>query len=316
MDKLTFWDLLKDNYKKDGEFVEHVKYIEIPVIQRGYAQGRISAEGIRNNFLNAIQDALNNKGMVMDFVYGTINDSNKFEPLDGQQRLTTLFLLHWYLASKERKEDAKEVLGNFSYQTRNSSERFCKQLANFFWTQEEYGELKKGEKLRAIIENQEWFATAWKHDSTVEAMLVMLEALHERFKNTGKLDDLIGERRAIVFNFVNLKSFDLTDDLYIKMNARGKPLTPFEIFKSALDKKLLELQANNTMSKDEVKEYTQLIDGHWMDLFFKMVPDSEENFDTRFLVFFIRIMEYAILEKVSDKKVAEVYNNLQKKGLR
>ncbi len=282
MDKLTFWDLLT---KYEG--------IEIPMIQRSYAQGRKTAftNNIRKNLLDAIQNAFNN-GMVMDFVYGTINDSSKFEPLDGQQRLTTLFLLHWYFASRERREEIKKTLEKFSYKTRISSERFCKELAKFFWNQEEGEKLKQGKLLSKIIENQSWFAPAWKHDPTVLAMLTMLDDIHAKFKNTGNLNKLI-EDRIIVFNFVDLKDFSLTDDLYIKMNARGKPLTPFEIFKSALDKKMKEYQNVNLMPKDEVKEYSHLLDGNWLQLFFDVY---EDNFDACFLAFFVRVLEYTILE--------------------
>ena len=308
MDELTFWDLLTDR----------AKGIEIPVIQRSYAQGRKTpfTDSIREGLLYAIQNALSNK-RVMDFVYGTINDSNKFEPLDGQQRLTTLFLLHWYFASKERREEVKETLGKFSYKTRISSERFCKELAQFFWSTKEDEELKQGKSsLSKIIENQSWFASAWKHDPTVLAMLTMLDDIHNKFKDTGNLDNLIKDR-AIVFNFINLKEFSLTDDLYIKMNARGKPLTQFELFKSALDKKMQEYKKAKIMSEKEIKEYSESLDGIWLQLFFKM---DNDNFDAYFLAFFVRVLEYAILERDAGmyeelfEKRAAILPKLPKKG--
>jgi hypothetical protein len=74
----------------------------------------------------------------LDFVYGYTKDKN-FIPLDGQQRLTTLWLLHWFLAPKQETEntgvkmlsvnsDIKTWLKNFTYETRNSSKRFCEKL--------------------------------------------------------------------------------------------------------------------------------------------------------------------------------------------
>ena len=70
--------------------------VEIPIIQRDYAQGRVDKEELRNNFLGALLNAIQDEREIrLDFIYGsTVNDS--FQPLDGQQRLTTLFLLHWY----------------------------------------------------------------------------------------------------------------------------------------------------------------------------------------------------------------------------
>ena len=66
-------------------------------IQRDYAQGRRSANSIRLSFLGSIEDALvNDKELDLNFVYGSIEDKKQFVPIDGQQRLTTLFLLYYY----------------------------------------------------------------------------------------------------------------------------------------------------------------------------------------------------------------------------
>ncbi len=78
--------------------------IEIPMIQRDYAQGRKTpdVDRIRKRFLSSIYSALTeNKPLKLDFVYGDINENKVLTPLDGQQRLTTLFLLHWYIARHE-----------------------------------------------------------------------------------------------------------------------------------------------------------------------------------------------------------------------
>ena len=80
--------------------------ISIPIIQRDYAQGRMDSKSsnIRNKFLDEIFNRLDNdENLFLDFVYGNI-EGDKFIPIDGQQRLTTLFLLHLYFAKKENKE--------------------------------------------------------------------------------------------------------------------------------------------------------------------------------------------------------------------
>ncbi|XUP88632.1 hypothetical protein B6672_009185 [Campylobacter jejuni] len=41
--------------------------------------------------------------MCLDFIYGSVKN-DVFLPLDGQQRLTTIFLLYWYSGKKEDKE--------------------------------------------------------------------------------------------------------------------------------------------------------------------------------------------------------------------
>ena len=113
--------------------------VEIPIIQRDYAQGRNSESEVRASFLGALHTYLKEgkPHRDLDFVYGSVvpeGATTKFTPLDGQQRLTTLFLLHWYLAQiSGRSEHWREVLFKdgkslFSYETRASSSEFCDAL--------------------------------------------------------------------------------------------------------------------------------------------------------------------------------------------
>ena len=84
--------------------------ITIPRIQRAYAQGRSDAHAVktRERFLSAIHAGLINNGLTLDFIYGNIQNGQLI-PLDGQQRLTTLWLLHWYADKKEGINDKRLV---------------------------------------------------------------------------------------------------------------------------------------------------------------------------------------------------------------
>ena len=101
----SFWKLL-ENQK-----------IEIPIIQRDYAQGREGdKKKLRRDFLEALFKAIDEGNPIrLDFIYGS-NIGEAFQPLDGQQRLTTLFLLHWYGAIKN---------GDISTETK----KYCPNLA-------------------------------------------------------------------------------------------------------------------------------------------------------------------------------------------
>ena len=88
----TFWRL-----------VEEFKII-VPIIQRDYAQGRkddLKIEQIRKTFIQHVLEKINQNSHKsdLDFIYGSVVDE-QLKLLDGQQRLTTLFLLHWYLGWK------------------------------------------------------------------------------------------------------------------------------------------------------------------------------------------------------------------------
>ena len=119
----SFWQFLKNHQK-----------IEIPIIQRDYAQGRIGKEHLRKRFLEQLKSALDSERITLDFVYGNIEDkTDAFCPIDGQQRLTTLWLLHWYIAFRReelQKKEVRDTLQKFTYETRISSREFCFQLCN------------------------------------------------------------------------------------------------------------------------------------------------------------------------------------------
>ena len=118
----------------DGEEAVQLKKIAIPIIQRDYAQGRVDddVDRIRIRFLDSLYNAIAGDSITLDFVYGDIDDNGTMTPLDGQQRLTTLFLLHWYAAKKEKIPAEKHnFLKKFSYETRYSARYFCTELVDF-----------------------------------------------------------------------------------------------------------------------------------------------------------------------------------------
>ena len=158
--KYTFKSLIGSEFETADKEVVQIKEIIIPRIQRDYAQGRTGKfeERVRSRFLDALYTAINNKqNIALDFVYGDVDkDKGELTLLDGQQRLTTLFLLHWY-ASKKCKIDNQSIgfLRHFSYATRFSSRDFCK----FIIANEISFEVAK---ISEEIKNQAWYQYDWK----------------------------------------------------------------------------------------------------------------------------------------------------------
>lgn len=260
--KITFWELLQSTR------------IEIPVIQRDYAQGREGKEYLRKNFLACIKQALDGEPLKLDFVYGSV-ENNKLQPLDGQQRLTTLWLLHWYIALFAHKyEEAFSVLLRFSYETRISSREFMQNLCN----PENFKNFDFGDVTK-FIQDATWFYSAWHQDPTISSMLRMIkgtdigdkngedivDGFDELFEGARKEDfesywRRLTETDAIVFYQQPLENFGLSDDLYVKMNARGKQLTPFENFKADLIDYLQEQERESENSKDLNSEWKDVLD--------------------------------------------------------
>ncbi len=245
--------------------------IIIPRIQRDYAQGRLSEKAtvIRKSLVNTIVSTLDseNEEKNFNFVYGSTN-SGVFIPLDGQQRLTTLFLVHLYLYWVTTDEQTSDRIDfKFSYVTRDSSTRFCRELIGYsddlrIEIKEQYFCQRPSE----VISNQEWFFPQWDADPTVDGMLVMLDEIHSRYFNSftgdfGRINHAWKRllEGALEFQFQSLNEFTRTDDLFIKMNSRGLDLTDFEIFKS----KLVEDFEKKYPEKE--KDFKLNVDGKWCD---------------------------------------------------
>ena len=193
-ERLSFFQIFSNkNYK-----------VIVPILQRDYAQGRTNDDvsEVRNEFLEALFSYLdeNRPNRDLDFIYGTLQQDNQderlhFIPLDGQQRLTTLFLLHWFLFQISKNEEAKERFRSklmkgskslFSYETRQSSSEFCDALMVSNIDMENLRKVTiDGEEepsLSRSIQNESWFFRSWMKDPTIKSMLVMLDAIYLKFK--------------------------------------------------------------------------------------------------------------------------------------
>ena len=299
MKNYTFWDIINDNN------------IRIPKIQRDYAQGRKSPKvnEIRKNFVHSLIKTVKGEyeSLELDFVYGS-KRNNSFEPLDGQQRLTTLFLLHWILG--ENLKDDK-LNSKFTYETRTTSKDFCSELVKH--TPDKYIEKaikdqddiekdddikdrEKKEKIKnvfsKVITGHDWFQWLWKFDSSIQSMLVMLDSLYQELNfypnniDSTTLELYRKNLRNITFNFLNLNDFNMSDELFVKMNDRGKQLSDFDILKSSLEEEI-QIQKKKKILSDKTEEnWRSLMDGKWIDFFWqkyaspvlnKKVISNEEN---------------------------------------
>ena len=236
METTSLWSLLKK------------EKVEIPNIQRDYAQGRIGKEFIREQFLQNLINSLETKQpLVLDFVYGTKEKENTMWPLDGQQRLTTLWLLHWYIAVRTNLlNDNESTFRNFTYETRLSSRKFCEHLCHI--KADEFNNLFIPNKYGIVdyIKDQTWYYNQYSLDPTIQGMLRTLggtdiknskneditDGIEEFFIKenigTGTLNEfwqeLIGPDCPITFVYMDMNEKDgmpISDDLYVKMNARG-----------------------------------------------------------------------------------------------
>lgn len=264
--------------------------VVIPGIQRHYVQGANNpkAESVRKQFIKEIFTAIEEKQneFNLHFIYGPINTDGEdsFVPVDGQQRLTTLWLIARYAAEKAEPSDRKDLLrllSRFTYEDRINAKRFCQALTceNSRWdfTQDPNPD----------ILCQDWFVDYWKEDETVASMIRMLSTIHEEWnkhQDTITAEDVL-EAIASKIRF-ELKIDAFGDDIYMKMNARGLQLTQWENFKAKFSEDLSE----------DIKERWDKEMEELSNRFFHCSGEQHELPDNAFFALYARIMAYEARE--------------------
>lgn len=318
--KRESWTLLK--MLKEYEVI-------IPVIQRDYAHGRKGNEHIRRLILNRVHKKLVEESaenpLRLDFVYG---EEKKQEgllfPLDGQQRITTLWLIHWYLllmkmvfTEKDRSVKKKfNLLSRMKYETRTSAKEFVSQMCSFNNMRELKKQIitDKQINLADLIKSRTWFYSEWLCDPTIEAMLRTISGDEDDrgscIETIFNVDDktkyseywLLLENGAVTFELQKLGTDELpdtaSDDIYIKMNARGKMLSDFENFKADLvawfndeensEKTKYAQKINGDTDKTWGLYFASQIDNAWTNVFWNKVNKGNRLFDPLFFSFINR----------------------------
>lgn len=292
-----------------------VQAIEIPLFQRDYAQGRSSpqVQQIRERFIDSLYSALDSdNGIDLDFVFGDVVEENQggkkvptLYPLDGQQRLTTLFLLHCYLAWHIPETDGAQLSWHtFSYATRPGARAFCKFLTRC------RPDMAQG-KVSDWLKDQSHYLPTWKHDPTIQGMLVMLDALHERYskklenKQRSHWERLTDPAHpAIRFHLLPIPAESENNTLYVKMNSRGRPLTDFENFKADLEALMRE---HPDISEEKRNHFSRKIDTDWADLFWHYRGNNHliDEELMRYLRFLAEVQAWKIDKKDIDQSLTD-----------
>lgn len=265
--------------------------IVIPKVQRDYVYGREETkvqevlDGMLDDIFNAV---INEKQTVLDFVYGGAyvrkgdNESGVI-PLDGQQRLTTLFLLHFFasLLGDENGGTINDVsaLLKFRYETRQSATEFCSSLVGGIRDNLIKNNYKPSDKylLKAFITDDALYLGTYDNDPTIISMLNVLDKIEKKWveRKVDNLNPCLWNRlwncKNVRFYYLSLENFGLTDDLFIKMNARGKKLTPFEIFKSDI---IAAVQKVDQNLKDA---FSSRMDNQWIDVVWEYTNKEISN---------------------------------------
>ena len=300
---------ITEKYSLENFLKDHV--IIIPAMQRDYAQGRYNAEAtnIRNLFISAILNAVfEEEDFSLDFTYGDSknNDEVRYYPVDGQQRLTTLFLVYAYVLIKAKQENDKEtinsldVLQNFRFEERYKAEEYIKELLS-----------SKVDEARLIMPE------LWHKSPTAEgfacSFLLISKAFEVKEKEIGekkkslKAKDYLERLKKITFMEIHS---DLPDDVFCKINARGRALTDFEIFKAGVIRRIKDDEVSKSFVSSANNFYEKLF-------YFYHMEGQKGDIDRRVAISIMRIIRswFMFLEchtYGSNKKAVITCDNLDR----
>ena len=189
---------------------------EIPIYQRNYAWGKEEIKALIQDIFDSYSKKNNNDNNDNYYYLGTLvtfnKGNNKFEIIDGQQRLTTLFLILLYLKEEKQIEDIESKL---TFKSRTKSEETLKSIPNFNADYRDDGIFNGYKYIKSEL---------WK--------IVNIFVNKEEFVN-------------YLLNNVHIIHYEVPKDVDLNqyfeiMNSRGEQLEKHEIIKANLMKKISE----------------------------------------------------------------------------
>ncbi|MBQ0797633.1 DUF262 domain-containing protein, partial [Zhongshania sp.] len=224
--------------------------IIIPDLQRDYCWGdekhgsESSKVELVSGFLSGLMqnfEKSKDERLMLGLIYGFENPINHVHLCDGQQRITTLFLLLGMLCRKNGcNPEANHLISKFEYfeddkepylqySIRESTLYFLSDLVCHFFIN------SKECKSVTAIEETNWYFNSYKQDPSIQSMLKALIIIEKALK---KEYDWV-EFQKYVENKIFMLYFDLEnrengEDLFVIINTTGEPLTATENLKPVL----------------------------------------------------------------------------------
>ena len=223
-----------NNYNIGQLFCGDNDKIIIPDLQRDYCWGNPDKNLVKG-FVEGLLEMSYEQPITMGLIYGYYDEFtvNHLQLCDGQQRLTTIFLIlgvlnrklgftkynHLLMSSFELENDDKEPY--LQYAIRESSLYFLSDLTvNYF--------LKNGIESVEKISSQPWFLNEFGVDPTVSSILNAIRTIEECLvgKNETELKTL-GDfiESKLEFLFYDMGNRENGEETFVIINTTGEPLS-------------------------------------------------------------------------------------------
>jgi hypothetical protein len=210
--------------------------IVIPDLQRDYCWGGDS--NLAKDFLLSLieNESLKNRtDLNMGLIYGYELPQGHIQLCDGQQRITTLFLLLGMLNHKSKDNNFKDLLISdkelnddkepyLQYAIRESTLYFLSDLVYFFFIENQDLSVKD-------IRNQAWYFNDYDLDPSIQSMLATLYVIEEEIQNVDveSFGKYVSTR--LTFMYYDMKNRKNGEETFVVINTTGEPLSATENLK-------------------------------------------------------------------------------------
>ena len=101
----------------------------VPAYQRGYRWNKLNVTDLLDDLLEFRQDDSSGKFYCLQPLVVKKIGANQYNVIDGQQRLTTIFIILKYLENLLKEENGIDEIYTLSYETRKDSKDFLQNIA-------------------------------------------------------------------------------------------------------------------------------------------------------------------------------------------
>lgn len=270
----------------------------IPEYQRPYVWQKDNIEELIEDLYYAFEHKGENEYFLGSLVLKNINNENfnEYEVLDGQQRLTTFFMMIAVLRDILDDEDYKSTLRELIYQKENKLKKIPSRNRLTYYIRDNVKDFIDDFIIKddGTKRKEDLLQYSEKENISISNMANALLVIHNLLSKKDKLDDfVVFLLNKALFIYVSTDNTEDAFRLFTILNDRGIPLTSSDILKST---------NIGQMDKDDLKRYSKL----WEDIESKY----GNNFD-RFLVFIRNII---VKQKANTNLLDEFEKNIYEKG--
>ncbi|WP_462105430.1 DUF262 domain-containing protein [Campylobacter concisus] len=195
----------------------------VPAYQRGYRWNKLNVTDLLDDLLEFIQDGSSRKFYCLQPLVVKKIGENRYNVIDGQQRLTTIFIILKYLENLLKEKNGIDEIYTLCYETRKDSKDFLQNIASktqdesnqnmdYFCMHQAYGAIKSWFENKNASELLEIFTNSKDDKYHIEFIWYEVEDNEDEVKifarlNSGKIPLTNAELiKALFLNVRNLKT--------------------------------------------------------------------------------------------------------------